>query len=417
MKKKQSFLKGSNPEALQKATTVYSPSAVTSGSTAVGFNISQQVGDLSTYPIMGTPGVTNSIGGRDFLSVDVTTDFIPYINQASYMRSHFEVYPMDGPSVYKPKFAGAAQAYATGEGQVMAHTQFPTTTVALVAKAMAVSFSIPREIADDAIINLMPAIRDHLVDRFVLAEEEAFLLGDPSFFAGTGSVRSLFSGISKLAEYDSAGGEDVMSNNAAPLVNAEGNPLSIEHVNEAIENLDLLAQNPDDLLGVMNRHHARTLRGDGVVLKVLTNFGPSPVFRTGRIGEVFGIKFVQTSLLNPKYPIATNDGKYWAWVGFGGETPAEITSPDSDSLSDYGTGNRIYAQYNTSAAASAAQTAYSEILIAHKDSCVIGDRQAIELESSAHTMLAARSLLMVAHERLAFTGQLRKGLVKIVQLS
>jgi hypothetical protein len=415
MKKKESFIK-SNSEPLQKASTVYSPSAVQAGTSTFGFNMSAQEGSLTSFPIMGSPGVTNSIGGRDFLSVDVTQDFLPYINQASYLRKHFKIYPMDGASMYIPKFAGPAYAYATGEGQVMSHTQIPTTTVALVAKAMAVSFSVPREIADDAIINLMPAIRDHLVDRFVLHEEEAFLLGDTTTFSGTGSVRSMFDGLSKLGEWDSLGGTDVMSNNAAQYVNAAGNPFSTEHVNASLEQLDLMAQNPSHLLGIISRRHARTIRGDGMVLKQLTNFGPSSVFRTGRIGELFGTNFVQTNLLNPTSPIATTDGNYWSFVGFGGETPADIVSPANDTLGDIGLGNRIYNYYNSSAAAAAATTTYSEAIIVHKDACVIGDRQKLELEMSAHTLLPARALLLVSHERIAFAGQLRKGIIKIIQL-
>lgn len=406
--KKESFIKSTLDVA---PGTAYNPEQ--------GFNISAQVGSLSSLPIMGTPGTVNSIGGRDFLAVDVTEDFLPYINQASYIRKHFKAVPMDGPSTYIPKIAGPARVYATGEGAVMSQTKIPTTTVALIAKAMAVSFAVPREIADDSIINLMPAIRDHLVDRFVLAEEEAFLLGDTTTFAGTGSVRGMFDGVSVHSEYDANGGFDVMSNNAAELVNANGNPFSIEHINIALENLDLMGQNPDHLLGIISRRHARTIRGDSTVLRTLTNFGPSPVFRTGRIGQIFGINMVQTNLLNANTAIATDDGNYWTLVGFGSETPGNGASPDlsPDVLSDYGNGERVYRYFSSETLASAATTPYSEALICHKDACLIGDRQKLELEMSAHTLLPARALLMVAHERIAFTAQLRKGLCKIVNLA
>jgi hypothetical protein len=389
-----------------------------------GYNISAQVGSL-TPPIIGAPGVINSIGGRDFLSIDVTQEYLPYINQASYMRKHLRVVPMDGPSRYIPKIAGPAKVYATGEGLVMSQAVLPTTSVALIAKAMAVSFAIPREIADDSIINLLPAIRDHLVDRFVLAEEEAFLLGDSNTFNGTGSVRSLFDGLSVGGEYDPNGSDDVMANNGAPLINAAGNPFSTEHVNEAIEKMDLLGQNPDHILGIVSRKHARTIRGDSTLLRTLTNFGPSPTFRTGRIGQIFGINLVQTNLLNANISIPSDDGQAWAFLGFGSETPGEYhgygTSPGDgtleDTLADYGNGNRIYAPFATEALAKASATTLTEAIFVHKDAAVIGDRQQLEIEMSAHTLLVARSLLMVCHTRLAFCLQLRKGILKVVQLS
>jgi len=390
--------------------TVYNPGQ--------GFNVSAQVGSL-TAPIIGSPGVINSIGGRDFLSIDVTQEYLPYINQASYLRKHHRVVPMDGPSKYIPKIAGPAKVYATGEGQVMSQTVIPTTTVALIAKAMAVSFAIPREIADDSIINLLPAIREHLVDRFVLAEEEAFLLGDENTFAGSGSVRSMFNGLSVGGEYNSLGSSDVMANNGAELINAAGNPFSTEHVNEALEKLDLLGQNPDHILGIISRKHARTLRGDSTLLRQLTNFGPSPTFRTGRIGQIFGVNLVQTNLLNPNAMVPSDDGQWWGFLGFGSETPVEMTTPggnDPDLLSDYGTGNRIYSYYGSEALAKAHQTTLTEALFVHKDSAVIGDRQKLEIEMSAHTLLAARSLLLVAHERIAFALQLRRGICKVIQL-
>jgi hypothetical protein len=262
-------------------------------------------------------------------------------------------------------------------------------------------------------------IRDHIGQRFVLGEEESFLLGDPDFFAGTGSVRQNWDGLSKLGEYDDTLDDDLdpAANNGCKYVDAEGNPFNTEHVNEALENLELYSQNPEHLLGIITRHHARTLRGDGVILKTLTNLGPSPVLRTGRIGDIMGVRFVHTSLLHPAYPVRTTDGNNWAFVGFGSETPSEISDPSNDVLADVGVGNRIYNYYGSAAAAKAARTPYSEALIIHKDCAVIGDRQQLEIESSAHLLLLARSVAIAAHERVAFAGQYRKGICKVIALS
>lgn len=437
---------GNSANLSNPATAVYN--------NATGFNVSARVGSLTPH-IIGTPGVVNAIGGRDFLTIDVTQEYLPYIQQASYLRKHLKTVPMQTTSKYIPKIAGPARVYATSEGSVMQQTTIPTTTVALIAKAMAVSFAIPREIADDSFINLLPAVRDHLVDRFVLAEEEAFLLGDQRVFAYTDSVRGLFNGLSVSAEYDSTRGDDVMADNGSPYINAGGNPFSIEHINEALENLDLLGQNPDHILGIISRRHARTIRGDSTLLRTLTNFGPSPTFRTGRIGQVFGINMVQTNLLNSNIPVATADGYYWAFMGFGSDTapytqtgsygddgqfnPAysgdaikgvvaggwtedSFTSGSSswgytdNKLDNPGVGNRVYSPFASPADAKRSYAPYTEALFIHKDTAVIGDRQKLELEMSAHTLLAARSLLMVAHQRLAFALQLRKGSLKVLNI-
>lgn len=402
MDKKLPFIKASTP--IQKAT-VYTP--------AQGFNISQQIGPL-TPPIIGTPGTVNATGGRDFLSIDVSNDYLPYITQASYLRNHLKVIPMDRTSMYIPKLAGRARFYSTGEGRVMSQTGVPTTTIALIAKTMSVSTTVPRELADDSNIDIFDMLQEHLLDQAVLFEEESFLLGDTATFNGSGSVRSLYDGISTLAEYDSTGSSDPQADNAAQLINAAGQPFSIEHVNTMLTRMKLFGTNPEHILGIISRTDAQAIRGDSTILKQLTNFGPSSVLRTGKIGHLFGVPMVQTNLLDPDYYPSTDDGYFWTFTAWGAESPGDAES--AVSLSNVDKGQRQYAPFSRESDAVARTATEREALFVHKDSCLIGDRQQLELNCSPHVALAARSLFLAVHERLAFTGAYRKGLLKVVRL-
>lgn len=409
----------SSTETELKKSTIYSHDPISDGD-SLGFNLSGQVGDLTSWPVAGVPGTTNTVGGRDFLELEVSRQVIPYIQQGSVLRGHFDTITMSGPTMSLPKFADAMSVYSTAEGNIVKNTTQPTTTIALIARPMSVSLLLPRELTDDAPVDIMKMLIDGLIARFVLAEEEAFLLGDINTFTGTANVRGLFDGLTKLGEHDSSGSTDSAAENGAPLANAAGADFNPEFLNGSLEHLDLFGQNPEDLLALINRKHARAVRGDGMVTRQYTNFGNSSVFRSGRLGRIYGMQVAQTRLLNSNYPIATADDYYWAQYGFGDDRvspgPSQESPGAGDDTSTAGNGERMYWYYATEEEANDARTDLSEAIVVHKDACVIGDRQDLEVEMSPHVAMTSRSYFVIAHERVAFAPKYRRAIHKIVNL-
>jgi hypothetical protein len=270
------------------------------------------------------------------------------------------------------------------------------------------SLTLSSELTEDNIVPILPYLKKDIAKAFALAEEEVFLYGKEA--PGTaitgsthwGNIRSggaraktitddanatesnwfandkrlAFDGISVLGEpyFDDSTNPGAMT---AAKVDAGGRPLSIDDVNQAIQNLGVFGRDKGQLVLLISLREEKTLRADPTILTTLEKFGPSTVFLTGEIGRVYGIPTIATNLV----PLTM------------GTTYTTVALPGPDTVNVAAT--------------------KSEAFVVNRNAILLGDRRLFTLKASDIPFILADQLLLVATERIAMASQYRKAICKI----
>lgn len=298
-------------------------------------------------------GLNTSDGtGGNFIPTDLASELIEYIKWNSVGRNLWDQIVMPTPTFNIPKLTGVNSIYFVGEGSQPTQSAMTTATVALVAKKLMGLLTVDAEIDDDSKIALMPLIKEDFGTQIGQAETDAFFNGEGSGYAVSDHPRAAFAGIRSKATGTS--------------VDAAGTRISLRHLNQALVNMGRFGQNPQ-MIDVF---------GAPVVIaelrKLYADFDKYTIFnkgalRTGQVGAIWGMNVYNV-----------------------GQLPTDLTYGGST-----GSG-------------------YTEALLVHRKSPIIGDRRAIKFKT--FDQIWTDQTLIVPSERIAFNVRWPDAIVKVTNL-
>jgi hypothetical protein len=233
-----------------------------------------------------------------------------------------------------------------------------TGTVELAAKKLMVALAISAELEEDAVLPIVPVIRDDMAKAFALAEEDTFINGDTTHAATatdpasattdnwySNDKRLAFNGLLKVA--------------CGTSVDAGSGSLTLAEISEGIQNLDVYGRDKSELLLTVALKEESTLRQLLGINLAVNQLGLTGTALPGEIGKVWGIPVVATNVMRT----ATN-----------GTTKS---------------------------------------MIMNRNAAIIGDRRIFTIKSSDEVLIKSDQLLIVASERLAFAAQYCEAIVTI----
>ena len=292
---------------------------------------------------------TGNPGGHGLLQTLVAHEIIPLIRQRSYMRQFLREITMPSPTYNVPKMLSVAGVYGVAEGGTPAEASMDVGEIVLVAKKLMFKLPLNAELSEDAVVPIIPVIKDEIVREFATAEEKVWLNGDVTIGAGNisgalaaGDPRLQVSGLRK---------------NAGVSVDAGNDIFTLDVFNEALYALDVYGDIKEDLLMVIPRcaeAHVRKLQG---FMDIQAKAGAQSTMLTGEIGKIYGVPVVATSLL-----------------------PENLNA------------NGVYDN---------ATTDRSCALLIHRNAYIIGDRRKFQIRTSDEIRMDYDQILLVASERIA----------------
>lgn len=295
--------------------------------------------------------VTDGAGG-DFIPTELSSQLIEYIKWNSVGRNLWDQVTMPTPTFDIPKLTGVNSIYHVGVGTQPTQSAMGTDTVQLVAKKLMGLLTVDSEIDEDSKIALMPLIKEDFGTEIGLAETDAFFNGEGSSFAVSDHPRAAFSGIRNQA--------------TGTAVDAQGNRITLQYLNQGLVNLGRYGQNPQmiDVFG------APVVVGE--LRKLYADFDKYTVFnkgalRTGQVGAIWGMNV---------YTV--------------GQLPTDLTYGGS-------TGN-----------------GYTEALLVHRKTPIIGDRRSIKFKT--FDQIWTDQMLIVPSERIGFNVRWPEAIVKVTNL-
>lgn len=295
---------------------------------------------------------TGDPGGHGLLQTLVAKEVLPLIRQRSYMRQFLREIEMPSPTFEIPKMLTADGVYGVDEGNTPSEASVDVGQITLTAKKLMLKLPINAEIAEDAVVSLVPLVKDEIVRAFAVAEEKVWLNGDTTSGSGNisgtlsaGDPRLLIKGIRKAA---------------SKSVDALNDGFTVDLVSEMLYQLDVYADVKEDLLLVIPRAVEAQARKLKDFLSIQAYAAPDKsTLLTGEIGKIFGVKVVATSLL-----------------------PENLNA------------NGVYDGVTTDRT--------SAVMI-HRNAYVLGDRRKFQIRSSDEVLMANDQILVVASERIAGT--------------
>jgi len=298
-------------------------------------------------------GLNTSTGsGGDFIPRDLSAELIQYIKWNSVGRNLWDQIVMPTPVFDIPKLTGVNSVYYVGEGEQPTQSAMTTTKVTLTAKKLMALLTVDSEIDEDSKIALMPLIKQDFGTEIGLSETDAFFNGEGSSFGVSDHPRAAFQGLRDLA--------------AGTAVDAAGSRIDLRHLNQGLVNLGRYGQNPQMIDVFAAPVVVAELR------KLYADFDKYTIFnkgalRTGQVGAIWGMNVYTVGLL-----------------------PTNLTYGGS-------TGN-----------------GYTETLLVHRRTPVIGDRRAIKFKT--FDQIWTDQLLIVPSERIAFNVRWTDAIVKVTNL-
>ncbi len=300
--------------------------------------------------------------GGDMIIPQLADQIIPFIRQKSYLRQFLQSFQMPTETYRFPKLTTGNTVYYIGEGASAPESLMSTGTVELAAKKLMVALAISAELEEDAVLPIVPVIRDDMAKAFALAEENCFLNGDTVHTATAtdpacateanwyvNDQRLAFNGLRKVA--------------CGTSVDAGSGALSLADISNAIQNLDVFGRDKSELLLAVSLREESTLRQLLGINLALNQLGLTGTSLPGEIGKVWGIPVVATNLLR------------------------------TDS------------------------TNKSEAILMNRNAAIIGDRRIFTIKSSDEVLIRNDQLLIVASERIAFNTQYCNAIVKITNIA
>lgn len=309
---------------------------------------------------MGFEKALNSTAGTggDLIIPQLADQIIPFIRQKSYMRQFLQSFNMPTETYRFPKLTTGNSVYYVGEAATSPDSLMATGTVELAAKKLMVALAISAELEEDAVLPIVPVIRDDMAKAFALAEEDVFINGDTTHTATatdpasatdanwyTNDKRLAFNGLLKVA--------------CGTAVDAGSGALTLAEISTAIQNLDVYGRDKSELLLVVSLKEESTLRQLLGINLAVNQLGLTGTALPGEIGKVWGVPVVATNLLRTS------------------------------------------------------STGTTQAMIMNRNAAIIGDRRVFTIKSSDEVLIKSDQLLIVASERLAFAAQYCQAIVTI----
>lgn len=125
---------------------------------------------------------TSGYGG-DVIIPQLADQIIPYIRQKSYLRQFLLSFDMPTETYRFPKISAGANVYYVAEAGTAPEPTITTTQVELAAKKLMSQVTMSAELEEDAVLPIVPVIRDEMAKAFAYAEENCFINGSTSHTA------------------------------------------------------------------------------------------------------------------------------------------------------------------------------------------------------------------------------------------
>lgn len=300
--------------------------------------------------------------GGDVIIPQLADQIIPFIRQKSYLRQFLVSFNQPTETYRFPKLTTGNTVYYVGEASTAPESLAATGNVELAAKKLMTAIAISAELEEDAVLPIVPVLRDDLAKAFALAEESAFLNGNTTHLATTidpalatetnwfvGDTRLAFNGLVGLVP-------------AANKVDAGSASLSLANISEAIRKLGIFGRDKSELLIVTSLKEESTLRQLLGINLAVNQLGLTGTALPGEIGKVWGVPVVSSNLM-------------------------DVT------------------------------TGTTSALVLNRNAAVIGDRRIFTLKSSDEVLLRSDQLLIVASERISFGAQYAEAIASIINIA
>ena len=229
---------------------------------------------------------STSGSGGDVIVPQLADQIIPFIRQKSYLRQFLLSFDMPTETYRFPKITAGANVYFVGEAVSAPEPTVSTGQVELVAKKLMAAITMSAELEEDAVLPIVPVIRDDLAKAFAYAEENAFINGDTTHTATALSdavateddwylydQRLAFDGLRKFA--------------TGTAVDLTGSTFSLADISAAIKNLGKYGRDKSELLLITSLREEDVLRKLLGINLALNQLGLTGTALPGEIGEYF----------------------------------------------------------------------------------------------------------------------------------
>jgi len=231
--------------------------------------------------------------GGDTIIPRLADQIIPYIRQKSYLRQFLPSFVMPSQTYRFPKLTTGNNVYYVGEAISSPESLMATGTVEMVAKKLMVALAISSELQEDAILPIVPVVRDDMAKAFALAEEDVMLNGDTAGAWGANDPKFAFNGLRTIATGTS--------------VDAASAALTLANVSSSIQNLGVYGRDKSELLLVVSLREENRLRQLLGINLAVNALGLTGTALPGEIGKVWGVPVVATNLLPTNLGMAGNE--------------------------------------------------------------------------------------------------------------
>lgn len=343
-----------------------------------------------------TTGAGSAAGGvGDFLPTPLYNQFIEYLREATFVRDLFKSVNMTNKVLDIPTVdAGTSVYYQATEAADAEATDISSSVVRLESKKLMAQVIISKEVLEDTNNNIQKVVTQDFAKALAAAEENAFLLGATS--PGTGNYETAASGAPTTAAHALAtvgtltnahtgvatDPKNICNGVAqnAIAVASNGNVINgasasfygtqaYTLIRQAVSKLGILGRNKKDLALIVNNVSGSQLLMSEELM-TLEKYGANATILSGEVGQLFGIKVIESSFL-----------------------PSGEVAVDTDAVVE-------------GASIGAGATGYgigANVLLVHVPSFVIGDRRKVSIQSE--DVIASDAIRIVLTSRVAFNSE------------
>ena len=201
---------------------------------------------------------TASTGG-DLIIPQLADQIIPFIRQKSYLRQFLLSFDMPTETYRFPKMTNGANVYYVSEAVSAPEPTVSTGQIELVAKKLMSAITMSAELEEDAVLPIVPVIRDDLAKAFAYAEENAFINGQTAHTAtqttdAAGTEDDWYQYDQRLAF------DGLRTFSTGTAVNLSGATFALADISAAIKNLGKYGRDKSELLMITSLREEDVLR-------------------------------------------------------------------------------------------------------------------------------------------------------------
>jgi len=337
-------------------------------------------------------------GVGDFLPTPLYNQFIEYLREATFVRDLFKSINMPNKVLDVPVIdAGTSVYHQNAEATAAEATDISSAVRRLTSEKLMAQVVISREVLEDANNNIQTIVTQDFAKALAEAEEKAFLLGQSGTVANTnysdGIATSNLAAIATLtndhngatsprdprficdgaAQNAIEGTGTVIDGGGASFYGTQAYTL----IRKAISALGILGRNKKDLALIVNNISGSQLLMSEELM-TLEKYGSGATILTGEVGQLFGVKVLESSFLPSGTP------------------GADITSGVEIAATSGGFGQG------------------ANCLLIHVPSFMIGDRRKVSIQSE--DIIERDAIRIVLTSRVAFQSERASAAVLIGNL-